>query len=414
MTHMNDLKSAEYQFLVVTCLALFIPIHLPLDLTARFFPIAAPETVTTFKKVLFAVGILLACARIWTPMKSQVSKLEPRFILVVAAGLASLVLLLPMQFPYFGLRNSGVDYAKLMAEPFGQSTGWYYRRLLPVALPHYLGLTRPLDFAWVSYAYVAFFAIVAAATFKRLMPNLSEAVLALLTASLIGPLLTFAYTYPGYPEYLGLSLYCLTFTFKLKPASRGILMALALSATDQMLFVMVPFELFLRRKSPIAICIGLYLVLWLGTILGLDSTISDQANFMTIPAYHYFALTPGRLIQGVLYSQKLLWILPAALINCCLKLGKTKNALFYALGLIASLSILLVAVDTSRLVNVVLPFIVYAMIWLKRNRVITLPQLILLVAINFVLPSPNYFTHTGWEPGSGLYTTIFGRLIGNR
>ena len=402
----------KIQTILLLSILLFICVHSTPD-SPLIKDLLTVEIFSYYKAIFFGLLILSLIA---LAFKELVNVYSTFLLQAFVASVAVYFFYMLTLSPTFSPQSMGEVYEKMSGSPFSQTLGWYYRRLLHVAIPFFL---KSLNIKFIYFHYFfLFFSVLSFSllVFQALQKRRLRIIGVIVLGSFLGPYFYYHLKFPGYPDPLALGLYTLTLaepTFK-KLHLRLPLIALSLSCGEQIIFTMFATEMILaflqgtesytgkislRTVSenimyPVGLLL-IYLFIWfLLNSFNAHRLIESQTQIGTTPAYQFPINNPLDYLAGIFYSFKFFWFLPVIWIASWrwatyeIRGALTICALF--VGLVATI----VAVDTSRIGTLMLPLFLLITIQTVRSKKLAL-ILIVLAFLNLAVKNENWFVHTG-------------------
>lgn len=290
------------------------------------------------------------------------------------AGRATAILLglcalwIPFRPPY-GLEGSfGLPFAEMSLDPFAQEAGLHHRRLLPVALAHYLGLEGIALYGLFALTSVWGLVFWLCAYLDR-YPGRARLgavhVLSIATSSFVmSQLQAF-----GLSENLAFSLAVFLLMFPLGVQAQMSVVALALLTHEASVFMLGPLLLFARARWADRVRLLslplLFVALWMLSYAGDLAALSGPSN---VARARFLWLTyPGSGLAGVAVSFKLLWLLVPVACALLVRAGRRTEAAAILAVVLSVLAMELTVVDTSRLGGYAFPALLASVVVAARH-----------------------------------------------
>ncbi|HBE21410.1 MAG TPA: hypothetical protein DEG17_01470 [Cyanobacteria bacterium UBA11149] len=396
--------------------------------------------IIPIKSLLFYIAIGLLFLPIFRAIKIEKKSLLNkgtinRLIGSLLIFLTLSILVFPYRYP-LGSGGMGIHYAIHSTEPFSQNAGWYYRRLLMMAIAHFLQMDGPILYYLFSLfcTYILIFmslSFVESKIFSLSNFDRSSFVrpksfmvnswlrficyLSLATSSFI----LFNFQTPGYTEQFFFILLLIAASIPMNRQERLSIFALSLATHEVSIFVFIPIIWLCFPRREIANClavIGLYFVIWLGgNGFNLVKAVSLQSEVEGESGLYYWLNNPVLGLGGLFLAYKLVLPIVLYLLWKLWQDGERKLLMaILALILVPAVTII-PSVDTSRMMGmgffgVLVCFSILINEWykLKINHNIVLA----IAGVNIFVPSYNVFLYIGFQCYSGLYYLL--RIIPER
>lgn len=396
--------------------------------------------IIPIKSLLFYIAIGLLFLPIFIALKNEKQLLFnkesiARFIgsLLIFITLASLVF--PYRYP-LGSGGMGIHYAIHSTDPFSQNAGWYYRRLLMLAIAHFLQMDGPILYYLFSLfcTYILIFMSLSFieskifslsncghSGFVRPKPSIVNSwigficYISLSTSSFI----LFNFQTPGYTEQFFFILLLIAASIPMNRQERLSIVALSLATHEVSIFVFIPIIWLCFPRREIANCLAvmaLYFVIWLGgNGFNLVKAVSLQSEVEGESGLYYWLKNPVLGLGGLFLAYKLVLPIVLYLLWKLWQDGERKLVMAIVAIIFVPAVTVIPSVDTSRMMGmgffgVLVCFSILINEWykLKINRNLVLA----LAGFNIFVPSYNVFLYIGFQCYSGLY--YFLRIIPDR
>lgn len=302
----------------------------------------------------------------------------------------------------------GEVYANISMSPFGQDTGFFYRRILEPALAYFLQFKGPFLYTIFHFliTYSCIYMVILWLERKLLVKFKIWQLVSIMSAGMI----MFQFQSPGYAEQLILLLCLLSFFIPLNKYGRISLIALMLLTHESAaLFIGLIFSWFYfpkeERKFYILLVFSYYF-LWLANYnfnfinLFLGHLTLGSENSVGI-----FFKNIKLAALSVFFAYKFLWLLILLGLYYCLK-NKNYNFFWKIAAMVFVPLILVLVPDTSRVIGWgsigVFLAVAYSSNYL-RQKVFNL-----ILAVNLLLPSVAVGIHTA---GAVSYPGLYGFAI---
>ena len=351
------------------------------------------------------LGFLIrtAALSLWPAIKQRTLWLN----LLIGVSIAS-IFILQIQ-PSF----MGETYAQVSIDPFLQSTGMYYRRLLMPVLAHDLHLGGVLYgvFYWGVVLIVLALVSVYVGTKGLVLSKLELA--SLCTVGSFGTGLGL----PGYPDLLVLGFTLLAMLDFERRGRAGlsqlVLFGLALLTHESaaaLSFGVMALCLFDRRfLIHFLALLSLYVLIWL---LSFDFDAQAAARTQTVVIANNAVQFRGNLARALLaipMAYKFTLLVAAAAVALLAVAGDYRKAAFVVLAIAGGAATTYVAVDYSRVVSFGTFGVIVALpVVLTR---LTQPQRLGLALANLATPTIYISNHIGIWPYRGLYGLVLARVF---
>lgn len=297
--------------------------------------------------------------------------------------------------------------AKASLNPFGQSTGWFYRRIFSVALADFTHLNGYVLFSVLSclIMYIVIYVIII--FFEKRDIHLSIFQYVSIFSS--GLIIHYFHAPGSRPEHFVFLFAILSLILPLSKYGRAALIVLMFSTHEAAaLCISLPLILFVfpknERKVNFIIIAG-YFFLWLLNFqFDLREAIESQALIGNTFAYEGAVEVPLRIIGGIFFSYKILWcFIPISLFYF---VKNRENVCIYKVLFAVLFPVLqiLIAYDTSRLISFgylgVICAVIYSYHYMPKK------YFNLVLWLNVLIPSYDVGLWGFVAPKYGLYKII--------
>jgi hypothetical protein len=325
--------------------------------------------------------------------------LEQKLGLYFAALVIALILLFIAAIyvtPALAPMQLGRGYAKLSENPFDFSEQNNLRfRILTPLLAFCIGLRGSLYIIFPLIISLTFLSTIYFNFRKKQSPL--ESILITMLICFSSPIL-FLLHFAGYVDITSYLLIFLITIFIKKPLGWIPLLCLLIFNHDSNIFI-IPFVLYLYHINTInkykTLLYGLASVV---TVLVLYYIYRNYIN-ETSPVEYNFEMYRSNIYEnlkaifpyftvGFFYSFKLFWIFPIVAFYYYLKEKNMQQLLLYSLIIVCALSQLIVASDTSRLIGLAFPIILFASSKVKEEwgKELFIKRTFYLIVLNFLVP----------------------------
>ena len=337
--------------------------------------------------------------KIFNRINNALLNLEKRFGVYIASLIIAFILLCiaciyvtPSLIP----RQLGGGFAQLSTNPFDLSIQNNLRfRVLTPLLAYCIGLRGPLYILFPMIIAMCFLSAIY--YYLRKTQGAAESILITMLICFSSPVL-FLLHFQGYVDVTSYLLIFLILIFIKKPFLWTVLLMLLLLNHDSNLFIIPCLVYFYFINTPNKITAAI--VSFIGIIaafipfyfyrkyIGEHSTVDYtfqmyysgiEENIKSLADYFYV---------GFFYAFKLFWLFPLFAVYYFWKEKNKQQLVFFALLLIGVLGQLLVASDTSRLIGLAFPMIIYSAIKVKEQWGMELffKRTFYLLLLNFLIP----------------------------
>ncbi|MFA6486013.1 MAG: hypothetical protein WCT40_01430 [Candidatus Magasanikbacteria bacterium] len=390
-------------FLLYAIIATFSVANFPAVKFAQFFGISQDDSII-LRGFIFFIAIIILFYFSFKNINSLKSYLSRDVFFrsaIIFLALSALVSTLRVMF-------MGDVYAHIAISPFGQDTGFFYRRILEPALAYFLQFKGPFLYTILHFliTYSCIYMIILWLEKKLLVKLKIWQLVSIMTAGMM----IMQFQSPGYPDQIILLLCLLSMFIPMDKYSRISLLSLMfLSHESAALFLGFVFIWFYfpkeERKFYVPIVAFNYF-LWLanynfsfvGLFLGHLTLGNDNALGILLKNIKL-------AILSVFFAYKFLWLFVLSGLYYCIK--NKDNKLFWQIAVMVFAPLILVVVpDTSRVVAWgyvgVFLAITYSYKYL-RSRAFNL-----ILTVNLLLPSVAVGISTG---GAVSYPGLYGLVI---
>jgi len=301
--------------------------------------------------------------------------------------------------------------AKASLNPFGQSTGWFYRRIFSVAVAYFTHLNGYVLFTVLS-CLIMYMLICAIIIFiEKRNIHLSDFQYVSIFSS--GLIIHYFHWPGGRPEHFVFLFAILSLMLPLSKYGRATLIVLMFSTHEAAaLCISLPLILFVfpknERNMNFAIIAG-YFILWLLNFhFDVRKAIEAQVMIGNKFAYEGTIETPLSIAGGIFFSYKILWCFVPISFYCFVKNREIKSIYKVLFAILFPMFQIFLALDTSRLISFGYLGIICAVIYSYHYMPKKYFNLVLL--INLLIPSYDVGVWGFNAPEYGLYK-IFHLLL---
>ncbi|MCP2729655.1 hypothetical protein [Limnofasciculus baicalensis] len=384
--------------------------------------------IIPLKELLFFVAMLLLFLPIFRAINREKRLIvNNNFSRILIASLLIFITLAILVFPYrypLGSGGMGVHYGIHSSDPFAQNAGWYYRRLLMVAVAHFIQMDGPILYYLFSLfcTYILIFMSLSFIESKLLTYNLLNQIesianykiificyLSLATSSFI----IFNFQTPGYTEQFFFILLLIAASIPMTRQERLSIVALSLATHEVSIFVFIPIIFICFPGREIGKClavIALYFAIWLaGNGLNLTKAVALQSQVKEHSGLYYWVENPLLGLGGLFFAYKLILLIVLYVLWKLWRNGERKLVIALTTIILFPAITIIPSVDTSRMMGmgflgVLICFSILINEWhsLKINKNIVLA----IASVNIIFPSYNVLLYIGFQCYSGLYHLI--------
>ena len=339
------------------------------------------------------------------------------------------ILVFPYRYP-LGTGGMGIEYAIHSSDPFGENAGWYYRRILMLAVAHFIQMDGPILYYLFSLICTYMLIFMSLSFIESKIFSLSDrdlydpvnqklsivnykirfiCYLSLATSSFI--ILNFQT--PGYTEQLFFILLLIAASIPMTRQERLSILALSLATHEVSIFVFIPIIFICFPRREIGKClavIALYIVIWLAENgFNLAKAVSLQSQVEGHSGLYYWVKNPILGLGGLFFAYKLILPIVLYLLWRLWQDGEKKLVMAIVTIILVPAVTSIPSVDTSRMMGmgflgVLICFSILINEWkgLKINKNIVLA----IASVNIIFPSYNVLLYIGFQCYSGLYHLI--------
>jgi hypothetical protein len=389
--------------LYLAAAAIFLAVHLPPDVALGFLDLRRADAVT-LRAILFSTPMLaLLVALAFRLARAGLARLLDLRVALLSVAVSGALALLA--YPTL-LRSFGRHLARMSTGPFDVSYGYYHRRLLQPWLAEILGFRGDTAYLVFSMAlHVLFLYLVWIYLFdrRRTGPSLPAQTLLMLSLGTCSFVL-FGYQFPGYGDVSAFIAFMLLVLLPLDELAGGILVVVALAATEASSWVLVPLLLLAAPRAlrwrGLAL-VALYWLIWIAAmrfdvvaIVATHTTLGQKSGFTMLRSAGWL------LPLGILFAYKLWWLLLVPMA------AAARAVRWPALAILGAAFLMLPLMDTSRLIG----WGFLGLLMLTRATFAARPRaprlFYVVAALNVLLPSVYIGTNIGCTVPPGLYVRL--------
>lgn len=301
--------------------------------------------------------------------------------------------------------------AKASLNPFGQSTGFFYRRVFSIALAYFTHLNGYVLFPILSCLIM--YAIICAIIILCEQRNVYLSNFQCVSIFSSGLIIHYFHMLGSRPECFVFLFALLSLMLPLSKYGRATLIVLMFSTHEAAaLCISMPLILFVfpkNERNMSFIIIVMYFLLWLLNFqFDVRKAIEAQALISNKFAYEGITETPLRIIGGIFFSYKILWCFIPVALYYFIKNREYVSVYKVLFAVLFPVFQIFLAYDTSRLISFgylgIICAVIYSYCYMPRK------YFNLALSINLLIPSYDVGVWGFNVPKYGLYK-IFHMLL---
>jgi hypothetical protein len=400
--------AVKRRLLIASVIAATIVIHSPSQ-RLQVWNIDLPG-VYFFRSILFFLSIGFLVSFIVKPVIHSIQKSDfsISYGIIAADSLKVFAIVALLVFPST-LGIMGVGYAQMSLAPlsFVDASDQLYQRMLMPAFAYALHLKGPMLYHFFSLAitFCTLFLLQIFFMQKKVILTTFEYV-SIATSSFI----ITQFQSPGYTESLAYILILLLFVADLEELERAAVFALCIFAHEASVLILLAISIifFSKRETGWIIAISaIYGFVWLASFGFHADRLLSVRTVGSVSTFSWIINYPVREMLGIIFSFKLLWIFIAVVL---FKMRRERMPIM--LLVLPGIALTLIAVDTSRMAGFSFTALIYSILYIKQNNLLSRKQFALVCSLNLCIPAVYVGVNSGIVYFDGLYQLLqFGTFL---